>query len=41
MGIEIKLVTADEAYYDKDGSLFNDTGVIVTTPCDYDQMHLE
>ena len=32
MGIEIKLVTADEAYHDKDGSLFNDTGAIVTTP---------
>jgi len=32
MGIDIKLVTADEAYHDKDGSLFNDTGVIVTTP---------
>ncbi|HID35948.1 MAG TPA: transposase [Ghiorsea sp.] len=32
MGIEIKLVTADEAYHDKDGSLFKDTGVIVTTP---------
>jgi hypothetical protein len=32
MGIEIKLVTADEAYHDKDGSLFKDTGAIVTTP---------
>ncbi len=32
MGIDIKLVTADEAYHDKDGSLFKDTGVIVTTP---------
>ena len=32
MGIEVKLVTADEAYHDKDGSLFADTGVIVTTP---------
>jgi len=32
MGIEIKLVTADEAYHDKDGSLFKNTGVIVTTP---------
>ena len=32
MGIDIKLVTADEAYHDKDGSLFKETGVIVTTP---------
>ena len=32
MGINIKLVTADEAYHDKDGSLFKKTGVIVTTP---------
>ena len=32
MGIDIKLITADEAYHDKDGSLFQETGVIVTTP---------
>ncbi len=32
MGIDIKLITADEAYHDKDGSLFKKTGVIVTTP---------
>lgn len=32
MGLEIQLVTADEAYHDKDGSLFQETGVIVTTP---------
>ena len=32
MGIDIKLVTADEAYHDKDGSLFKETGVNVTTP---------
>lgn len=32
MGIDIKLVTADEAYHDKDGSLFSKTGVIVTAP---------
>ncbi len=32
MGIDIKLVTADEAYHDKDGSLFKETSVIVTTP---------
>ena len=32
MGIDIKLITADEAYHDKDGSVFRQTGVIVTTP---------
>lgn len=32
MGIDVKLVTADEAYHDKDGSLFEQSGVIVTTP---------
>jgi hypothetical protein len=32
MGIELKLITADEAYHDKDGSLVADTGVILTTP---------
>ena len=32
MGLDIKLVTADEAYHDKDGSLFKKTGTIVTTP---------
>ncbi len=32
MGIEIQLVTADEAYHDKDGFLFAQTGTIVTTP---------
>ena len=32
MGLDIKLVTADEAYHDKDGSLFKETSVIVTTP---------
>lgn len=32
MGIDIKLVTADEAYHDKNGTLFKETGVIVTTP---------
>lgn len=32
MGIDVKLITADEAYHDKDGSLFTQTGVIVTTP---------
>ncbi len=32
MGIELQLITADEAYHDKDGSLFQETGVIITTP---------
>lgn len=32
MGIDVQLVTADEAYHDKDGSLFSETGTIVTTP---------
>ena len=32
MGIDIKLITADEAYHDKDGSLLRDTGILVTAP---------
>ena len=32
MGIEIKLITADEAYHDTDGAMFRKTGVIVTAP---------
>jgi hypothetical protein len=32
IGIDVRLITADEAYHDKDGSLFEDTGVILTTP---------
>lgn len=32
MGIELRLVTADEAYHDKDDSLFQESGVRVTTP---------
>jgi hypothetical protein len=32
MGIDLQLITADEAYHDKDGSLFRETGVTVTTP---------
>lgn len=32
MGIELRLVTADEAYHDKDDTLFQETGVRVTTP---------
>ncbi|NQU63253.1 MAG: transposase [SAR324 cluster bacterium] len=32
MGIDIKLITADEAYHDKDGSLYEETGVALITP---------
>jgi len=32
MGIEMKLITADEAYNDKDGSILADTGVHLITP---------
>lgn len=32
MGIDVQIITADEAYHDKDGSLFNETGAILTTP---------
>lgn len=32
MGIEVKLITADEAYHDSDGSVFQETGVRVITP---------
>jgi len=32
MGIDLQLITADEAYHDKDGTLFQKTGVTVTTP---------
>lgn len=32
MGLEIKLITADEAYHDKDSSLFEETGVTLVTP---------
>ena len=32
IGIEMKLITADEAYHDKDGSLLADTGVHLITP---------
>lgn len=32
MGIEIKLITADEAYHDKEGSFFEETGVTLVTP---------
>lgn len=32
IGIDLKLITADEAYNDSDGSLFKETGVHVLTP---------
>ena len=32
MGIDLKLITADEAYHDSDGSFFNETGVHLITP---------
>jgi hypothetical protein len=32
MGIDIKLITADEAYHDKDSSLFGDNRALFTTP---------
>jgi hypothetical protein len=30
VGIDLKLITADEAYHDKDDSLLRDTGILVT-----------
>ena len=32
MGIDIKLITADEAYHDKDGSFYEETGVTLIAP---------
>ena len=32
IGVDIKLITADEAYNDKDGDLFHDIGVHLITP---------
>lgn len=32
MGIDVKLITADTAYHDKDDSVFKNTGVNLTTP---------
>lgn len=32
MGVEVKLITADTAYHDNDGALYDKTGVYVTTP---------
>jgi hypothetical protein len=32
LGIDVKLITADQAYHDSDGSVFQETGVYVTAP---------
>jgi hypothetical protein len=32
LGIDIKLITADQAYHDRDGSVLNETGVYVVAP---------
>jgi hypothetical protein len=32
LGIDVKLITGDQAYHDKDGSVLNDTGVYVIAP---------
>jgi len=32
LGIEVKLITADEAYHDSDGSFYKETGVHLITP---------
>jgi len=32
MGVDMKLITADEAYHDKEGELYQETGVLLTTP---------
>ncbi|MCP4392799.1 MAG: transposase, partial [Alphaproteobacteria bacterium] len=32
MGIDVKLLTADQAYHDSDGSVLNETGVYVIAP---------
>ena len=32
MGIDVKLITADQAYHDGDGSVLNETGVYVVAP---------
>ena len=32
IGLELKLITADEAYHDKDGSLYKETGVHLVKP---------
>ena len=32
LGIDMKLITADQAYHDKDGSVLNETGVYVIAP---------
>ncbi len=32
LGIDMKLITADQAYHDKDGSVLNETGVYIVAP---------
>jgi hypothetical protein len=32
IGIDVKIISADEAYHDKDGLLYQKTGVLVSTP---------
>jgi len=32
VGVDLKLITADEAYHDKDGSLYNESGVHLVKP---------
>ncbi|HIQ14355.1 MAG TPA: transposase [Leucothrix sp.] len=32
IGIDVKIISADEAYHDNDGSLYQNTGVLVSTP---------
>jgi hypothetical protein len=32
MGLDLKLITADEAYHDKDGALFKENGVYLVKP---------
>jgi hypothetical protein len=32
MGIDVKLITADQAYHDSDGSVLQETGVYVVAP---------
>nr|WP_319396189.1 transposase [uncultured Desulfobacter sp.] len=39
LGIDMKLITADQAYHDKDGSVLNETGVYVIAPAS-DQVKL-
>ena len=32
IGLDLQLITADEAYHDKDGKIYDDSGVVLTTP---------